>query len=121
LRSYKRSKLYNVLFVKGLADRLKNIPVYAIDPGLVNTGIGTKNTSKLASFVWNLRSKKGIDPIVAATHMYNVLTEEGFDHLSGAYVRHGKPVTSNPITYQKEIIDKLWTVSLEMLDIKKYF
>ncbi|BCR36479.1 SDR family NAD(P)-dependent oxidoreductase [Mariniplasma anaerobium] len=121
LRSYKRSKLYNVLFVKALASRFEDVPVYAIDPGLVRTKIGTKNTSKLASFVWNWRSKKGIDPMVAATHMYDVLTQERFDNISGSYIRHGQPVSSNPITYDKENIDKLWDVSLEMLDIKKYF
>lgn len=121
LRSYKRSKLYNVLFVKGLSNRIENVPVYAIDPGLVRTKIGTKNTSKLASFVWNWRSKKGIDPMVAATHMYDVLTQEKFDHLSGSYVRHGQPVSSNPITYQIENIDRLWDISLEMLSIKKFF
>lgn len=121
LRSYKRSKLYNVLFVRGLAERFKDIPVYAIDPGLVRTKIGTKNTSKLASFVWNLRSKKGIDPMIAATHMYNVLIQEKFDDISGSYIRHGQPVSSNPITYRKEIIDRLWDVSLAMLDIDNYF
>lgn len=121
LRSYKRSKLYNVLFVKGLADRFKDVAVYAIDPGLVRTKIGTKNTSKLASFVWNFRSKKGINPMVAASHMYDVLTKEKFDDLSGSYIRHGQAVSSNPITYDKENIDRLWDISLEMLDIKEYF
>jgi NAD(P)-dependent dehydrogenase (short-subunit alcohol dehydrogenase family) len=121
LRSYKRSKLYNVLFVKGLAIRFEDVPVYAIDPGLVRTKIGTKNTSKLASFVWNLRSKKGIDPMVAAAHMCDVLTKEKFDHLSGSYIRHGQPVSSNPITYDKDVIDKLWDVSLDMLNINNYF
>jgi NAD(P)-dependent dehydrogenase (short-subunit alcohol dehydrogenase family) len=120
LRSYKRSKLYNVLFVKALSNRFKDVPVYAIDPGLVKTNIGTKNTSKLASFIWSLRAKKGIDPMIAATHMYHVLTQERFDHLSGSYIRHGEPVASNPITYQKEIVDRLWKISLEMLDIKNY-
>lgn len=120
LRSYKRSKLYNVLFVKGFAQRIKEIPIYAIDPGLVKTKIGTKNTSKLATFIWNVRSKKGIAPIVAASHMYNVLTQEAFDHLSGSYIRHGKKVSSNPITYDKDNIDNLWNVSLSMLKLNHF-
>lgn len=121
LRSYKRSKLYNVLFVKGFKDRYNEIPIYAIDPGLVRTNIGQKNTSKLASIVWNWRSKRGIHPGVVAIHMFNVLKDERFDTLSGAYIKHGEPMTSNPITYKKEVTDKMWDVSLGMLDIKAFF
>lgn len=121
LRSYKRSKLYNVLFVKGFASKYKDIPIYAIDPGLVKTDIGTKNTSKLASFIWTWRAKKGIDPDVAARHMLNVIEESNFDNQSGSYVRHGVIVTSNPITYKEEVIERLWNETLKMLEINEYF
>jgi short-subunit dehydrogenase len=121
LRSYKRSKLYNVLFVKGFAGKYKDIPIYAIDPGLVKTDIGTKNTSKLASFIWTWRAKKGIDPEVAARHMLNVITEPNFDNQSGSYVRHGVIVTSNPITYKEEVIERLWNETLHMLEINDFF
>ncbi len=120
LRSYKRSKLYNVLFVKGFAQRFKEIPIFAIDPGLVQTKIGTKNTSKLASFIWSLRAKKGIQASDAAHHMFNVITQEAFDQQSGSYIRHGVNVSSNPITYDQENIDKLWDISLKMLDITDF-
>ena len=90
-----------MLFVKGFKDRYNEIPIYAIDPGLVRTNIGQKNTSKLASIVWNWRSKRGIHPGVVAIHMFNVLKDERFDTLSGAYIKHGEPITSNPITYKK--------------------
>lgn len=121
LRSYKRSKLYNVLFVKGFSKKYQEIPIYAIDPGLVRTNIGEKNTSKLASFIWRWRSKKGIHPEVAARHMLNVMISPDFDHQSGSYVRHGIIVSSNPITYKEQIIDRLWHETLTMLDIKDYF
>ena len=102
------------------SQRFKEIPIFAIDPGLVKTKIGTKNTSRLASFVWKLRAKKGIDASVAAHHMFNVLTQEEFDEQSGSYIRHGINVSSNPITYDKENIDKLWDISLKMLDINHF-
>ena len=121
LRSYKRSKLYNVLFVRGFSSKYKDIPIYAIDPGLVRTSIGTKNTSKLASFIWKWRAKKGIHPEVAARHMLNVLMDPTFDHQSGSYVRHGVIVSSNPITYKEEVIDRLWNETIKMLEIKDFF
>lgn len=121
LRSYKRSKLYNVLFVKGLSSRFQEIPIYAIDPGLVRTEIGTKNTSKLASFIWRWRSKKGIHPEVAARHMVDVIKKPEFDEQSGSYVRHGVVCSSNPITYKEDMINRLWDTTLKMLDIKEFF
>lgn len=121
LRSYKRSKLYNVLFVKALAKRFPKVPVYAIDPGLVRTKIGSKGTSKISSFIWNWRSKKGIHPRVAAIHMYNVLSKDRFDDLTGAYVKHGEPISANPVVSKEDVVDKLWNISLEMLEIKEFF
>lgn len=121
LRSYKRSKLYNVLFVRGFSKRYQEIPIYAIDPGLVRTDIGTKNTSKLASFIWRWRSKKGIHPEVAARHMVDVILDPSFDEQSGSYVRHGKVVSSNPVTYKENVIDRLWDETLKMLDVKAFF
>lgn len=121
LRSYKRSKLYNVLFVKAFSKTYSDIPIYAIDPALVRTQIGQKNTSKLASIVWRLRSKKGVDPAVPARHMLDVIKDQTFNELSGSYIKYGKPMTSNPLTYQDDVIDRLWKVTLDMLDISDYF
>jgi len=68
LMAYKQSKLSNLLFVYKLNDMFmsKGIRAYGIDPGLVNTNIGLKNTSGLVSFVWKLRKKKGVGPEVPA-------------------------------------------------------
>lgn len=121
LRSYKRSKLYNVLFVKGFSKKYEDIPIYAIDPGLVRTNIGTKNTSKLASFIWKWRSKKGIHPDVAARHMLDVIQDQAFNASSGSYVRHGTIVSSNPVTYKENVIERLWDETLKMLEIKDFF
>lgn len=121
LRSYKRSKLYNVLFVKAFSKKYKDIPIYAIDPALVRTNIGMKNTSKLASFVWHMRSKKGVHPAVPAKHMLDVIKDQSFNDLSGSYIKHGKPITSNPLTYQDDVVERFWKVSLDMLEITDYF
>ena len=68
LMVYKQSKLCNMLTVYALNERLgaSGIKAYGIDPGLVNTDIGLKNTGGLVKLVWSLRKKHGTDPSVPA-------------------------------------------------------
>ena len=78
LLAYKQSKLCNVLFAKGLNDRFawQGLRAYAVDPGLVCTEIGCKNTGGLVDFVWKRRSKHGVSPEVPAkTYAYLLQTE----------------------------------------------
>ncbi len=68
LSAYKQSKLCNILFAKGLNERYLNegIRAYVVDPGLVCTDIGCKNTGGLVDWVWNIRKKHGKPPEVPA-------------------------------------------------------
>lgn len=68
LFAYKQSKLCNMLFAYGLNDRYSGLGVraYGVDPGLVRTEIGNKNTAGLVGFVWSRRKKHGVDPSVPA-------------------------------------------------------
>lgn len=78
LLAYKQSKLCNVLFAKSLNDRFAwlGLHAYAVDPGLVCTEIGCKNTGGLVDFVWKHRSKHGVNPDVPAkTYAYLCTTE----------------------------------------------
>ena len=61
LTAYKQSKLCNVLFAKGLNDRYKakGIRSYVVDPGLVKTNIGNKQTGGIVDFIWTLRKNVG--------------------------------------------------------------
>ena len=73
LTAYKQSKLCNVLFALALNDRYSRngIRAYAVDPGLVNTNIGNKQTGGLVNFIWTLRKKHGVKPeIPAETYVY---------------------------------------------------
>ena len=70
---YKQSKLCNMLFAKSLNVRYSNqgINAYVVDPGLVKTDIGCKQTGGLVNFVWSLRKKQGVSPqIPAKTYAY---------------------------------------------------
>lgn len=68
LTAYKQSKLCNILFAKGLNDRYieAGLHAYVVDPGLVNTDIGNKKTGGLVNFIWALRKRHGVPPMVPA-------------------------------------------------------
>ena len=68
LKSYKQSKLANVLFTAEFNRRVggTGVRAYAADPGLVNTSIGLKGTGGLARTVWQWRSGRGASPEAAA-------------------------------------------------------
>ena len=73
LTAYKQSKLCNILFARALNDRYSQYGVraYTVDPGLVNTDIGLKQTGGLVNFVWSIRKKHGVNPeIPAETYVY---------------------------------------------------
>jgi len=73
LTAYKQSKLANILFAKGLNERYlgDGITSYVVDPGLVCTDIGCKNTGGLVDWIWKLRKKHGCQPEVPAkTYAY---------------------------------------------------
>jgi len=68
LLAYKQSKLCNLLFAREFNLRLsdRGVRAYVVDPGLVNTNIGNKQTSGLVNYFWALRKKFGVDPALAA-------------------------------------------------------
>jgi NAD(P)-dependent dehydrogenase (short-subunit alcohol dehydrogenase family) len=73
LMAYKQSKLAQMLFAAELNRRFasRGLNAYVVDPGLVCTDIGTKDTTGIVSRFWALRRKKGELPSVPAeTYAY---------------------------------------------------
>lgn len=68
LMVYKQSKLCNMLFAKDFNRRFskRGVKAYVVDPGLVNTDIGNKQTSSFISKFWNMRKKHGVSPDISA-------------------------------------------------------
>jgi len=118
LKSYKRSKLYNVFFVKEFARRHKDINIYAIDPGLVKTELGLKRTNGLAYMIWNSRMNKGTNPLYPAGFMIDIATKPEYLSQSGLYIKKGVAVESNKVSYSEEHARKLWEYSEELADVK---
>lgn len=80
LAAYKQAKLCNILFAKGLRDR--GILAFTVDPGLVNTDIGNKQTGSLVNIIWTLRKRHGVEPgLPAETYVYLCEQEKAPDGL----------------------------------------
>lgn len=108
LKAYKTSKLYNVFFVKEFSRRIPGISIYAIDPGLVNTELGLKNTTWLAYTIWNWRRNKGTDTSYPTRFMIDIATKPEYLALSGHYLKEGKSVPPNPVTLDPMHAKRLW-------------
>ena len=111
LKAYKTSKLYNVFFVKEFSRRIKGVNIYAIDPGLVNTELGLKNTTWLAYTIWNWRRNKGTDAYYPTRFMVEIATKDEYKTMNGHYIKAGISILPNPITEDLEHAKKLWAYS----------
>ncbi len=125
LRSYAQSKLANVLFTYEF-DRRKpdaHICINAVQPGLVQTDIGLKNTNWLHALAWRIRRQmKGNKTPAqgAATSVYLASHPEA-GGLSGKYWEDCRPKPSSKASYDQEAAERLWQVSCEWCGIDQYF
>eukprot|EP01130_Rhizamoeba_saxonica_P003934 TRINITY_DN1628_c0_g1_i2.p1 TRINITY_DN1628_c0_g1~~TRINITY_DN1628_c0_g1_i2.p1 ORF type:complete len:323 (-),score=54.82 TRINITY_DN1628_c0_g1_i2:231-1199(-) len=117
-RSYSASKLMNVLFTKKLAEILEDSGVnsYAVHPGVINTNLTRDNT--MASIGFTLASpflknkKQG-----AATSIYCAIHPNA-EHESGLYYADCSVSKESKAAKNKENIDRLWEISLELCGLK---
>jgi NAD(P)-dependent dehydrogenase (short-subunit alcohol dehydrogenase family) len=87
LRVYKQSKLCNLLTAYELNKRYSqsNLRAFVIDPGLVRTDIGNKQTGWLVNMIWSLRKQHG-KPAMIPARTYTFLCLEGKEP-DGLYYR----------------------------------
>lgn len=117
LMAYKQSKLCNLLFARAVNDRFADLGIraYGVDPGLVKTDIGCKNTGGLVDFVWKRRKKHGVDPSVPA-QIYAGLIGKSEKPYSLYYSVRGEEPFSREISQKNA--DRLFELSEKMLNIK---
>ena len=111
LRAYKRSKLCNVLFTHELNKRFDYIDAFSIDPGLVNTRLGLKNTGGLIYAFWNNRMKKGLSPGEAARTIVYLATEETLPESEFSHYKYFKPIKPSRYSLNMDHADRLWRIS----------
>ena len=119
LSAYKRSKLCNVLTACAVNERFSvaGVSAYAVDPGLVATDIGNKDTGKLVGFIWKWRKRGGVAPeIPAQTYLRLCSAAEnpgGLYHgLKGAK-RYSGEVTPENASRLYEISERLCRIKQE--------
>lgn len=123
LRAYAQSKLANLLFTFEFERRKGALPIaiHAVQPGLVKTDIGLKNTISFHGLMWKLRRLSGVSPQKgAATSVYLASSEEVRGN-SGKYWDKCKPKPASKKANNPEDAAQLWELSKEMCGIEKYF
>ena len=113
LIAYKQSKLCNILFAHGINVRLlkDGVHAYTVDPGLVNTDIGNKQTGSLVNYIWSLRKKHGVNPeIPAETYVYlcdQEFSPEGLYYYLCRKQSYSRQVTENNAAKLFDLSEKL--------------
>lgn len=123
LRSYAQSKLANVLFTYEL-DRLKphqNIVVNAVQPGLVKTDIGLKNTKWWHALAWKIRRSAGVSSQEGAQTSVYLATSEEVAAISAKYWDNCRMKPSSKDSYDLDHARKLWEISAGLCSVDKYF
>jgi NAD(P)-dependent dehydrogenase (short-subunit alcohol dehydrogenase family) len=113
LLAYKQAKLCNMLFAFGLNERFcsSGIRAYGIDPGLVKTDIGLKQTGGLVRLVWQLRKRRGVDTSIPARTYAHVLEEEKAPEGLYYYLCKEAPFSKE---VNKANADRLWSLSEQL-------
>ncbi len=111
-KAYGQAKLANILFTYELSRRLKdkNITTNTLHPGTVATNFGSDLTGFSGFMMKFIRplligAEKG-----AQTSVYLASSNE-VEGISGKYFIKKKPVKSSPLSYNKEIAQRLWVES----------
>lgn len=117
LKAYAASKTENILFTYELARRLADTPVTvnAVSPGPSRTGFGDNLTGAAAAFPKVMKkmpffhsAEKGSRVVVYAA------AEPSLAGVTGAFFMNGKPRKSKPVTYDRSVASRLWTLSEEL-------
>lgn len=119
-KAYARSKLANVLFTYYLAERLKNTTVTAnvFHPGFVRTHFG-KNNGLLRFWIRRLVKRGAISPAQGAETGIFLAVDENVKNTSGKYWVEKKPVNSSPLSFDKDLAQKLWHESCILTNHEK--
>ncbi len=117
LLAYKRSKLCNVLFAQELNRRCDHITAFAVDPGLVNTDIASKNEPGLSSWVWKFRRHNGTHTDVPVKTLLFLAGAASIDTTQGCYFKDCKPLQPSKQALNLNLARALWKLSSRLTGI----
>ncbi len=119
LDRYQVTKLANVLFTFELNRRLANtrIRAFSVEPGLINTAIGSKGSGALASFVWKYRRKKGRSADIPAQTVLFLCSEPSLQDTRDYNWRDCHPKAPSRKAQQADLARKLWQKSMDLCEL----
>jgi NAD(P)-dependent dehydrogenase (short-subunit alcohol dehydrogenase family) len=116
-KAYGQSKLANIMFTYALARRLEgsNVTANCLHPGVVATG-----------FIVNIGIfEKLLTPIIkmflisslrgAQTSIY-LASSKDVENINGKYFDKSNPISSSDYSYDEDIQERLWNLSLEQVE-----
>jgi hypothetical protein len=95
----------------GEASRVR---AHAIDPGLVNTGIGLKGTGGLVRWIWERRRAGGASPEEGAATSLFVATDPSVEGSRGAYWKNCRPIEPSAYAQRSDEAARLWALSARL-------
>jgi retinol dehydrogenase-14 len=104
------SKMMNIMFTYALARRLEGTGVSAtvFHPGLVKSEL-TREMPAILNFIFKNVSNK---PGNAGKMLCNLAIDNEFENSNGTFIKvDGKEIKSNKYSYDKDLQEKLWSVS----------
>ena len=116
-RAYAQSKLANVLFTYELAERMKGKGVTAncLHPGGVATNMGINRETGFGTFITQRLKPLFQTPEQGAETTVYLAASQDVEGVTGKYYYHKKPVLSSKKSYDKDLAEKLWDLSQEMV------
>jgi NAD(P)-dependent dehydrogenase (short-subunit alcohol dehydrogenase family) len=120
LKAYKQSKLALVLFTVELNRRIAGrFPIRAlgIEPGLVDTALGEKNTGGVVRLYWRRRRKKGLTPAEAAASVVRLAMAPAQD-IPQDYWRLWGPTEPSPYARRVDSALRLWQLSEKLCGVE---
>jgi NAD(P)-dependent dehydrogenase (short-subunit alcohol dehydrogenase family) len=117
--AYNNSKLMNILFNYKINRIYTNtINTYAIHPGWINTNFGNYNKFAPRYIIKIARFLLAKNPNKVANEIYNLCTNDKYLNYSGKYLINNDVKKSSKLSYQIDLQDKLWEISLQLTNLK---
>ena len=114
--SYKKSKLANIYLTYELHKRLlkSKVTVNCLHPGVVNTNFANNNALPY-KIIASLIKYFGITPREGAETVLHLINNNDIKKASGLYFKKCMPIKSSQVSHDKELSEKLWDYSEQIL------
>jgi retinol dehydrogenase 14 len=120
MKAYGRSKFANILFTYELSRQLSgsNITANALTPGMVATDMWKFGNQWFASLISSVMKPFSQSPLEGAQTSIYLATSPEVAGVTGKYFADQKPISSDPGTYDSAAAQKLWQMSLELVNLQ---